>query len=43
MDVDISYDERSVRLLDVDTRVSIRITASDTGGVDVPTLYDVGI
>ena len=40
VDVDISYDERSVRLFDVNLRGSIRITASDTGGIDVPSLYD---
>ena len=43
MDIDISYDERSVRVFDVNSRVSIRVTASDTGGVDVPSLYNVRI
>lgn len=43
VDVDVSYDERRVRVFDEETRVSIRVTASDTRGVDVPSLDDVRI
>ena len=43
MDVDVPYDERRVRVFDDETRVSIRVTASDIRGVDVPSLDDVRI
>ena len=43
MDVDVSYDERRVRMFDEETRVSISVTASDTRGVDVPSLDDIRI